>query len=383
MFFDRALITLAKPFGLLYVLIQYKTRFIIRFREITVLGYHVATKRNRIIVVYTKNHPRMNVVAQHAPEDLVFVKLTQRYKDNKLLKLLLSKVDAIYQDGPHPVSIETNHPRALEFEHRYFKQALVDDPKIKKIFVMSHYAKPDLVDPDHKIEVLYPAFPVIKHNKLRQKGDNSVMIFLSGSDATRKGVDILFSAFERVEASLSGEYQLSLVIASNYKAHSKFYPVTEACLERTRNAYLKSKSRSNVIFTPIYPPQLISYFYKKADIYVIPTRHDTPGMSILEAMSAGLPVITTGITSIPEFVAHGKNGFLIDVKDYDLRSDEYFEYAVAVMQNYLTILIKDAALRHNMGLNSIKRMETMFSLDYKIDRLASTFRSATMPNQNQ
>jgi len=209
------------------------------------------------------------------------------------------------------------------------------------------------------------------------------MIFLSGSDATRKGADILFSAFERIEASLSDEYHLSLVIASNYKAHSKFYPVTEACLARTRNAYIKSKSKNNVIFTPIYPPQLISYFYKKADIYVIPTRHDTPGMSILEAMSAGLPVITTGITSIPEFVEHGKNGFLIDVKDYDLRSDEYFEYAVAVMKNYLTTLIKDQSLRRNMGLNSIKRMETMFSLNYKIDRLASTFRSATMPNPNQ
>lgn len=381
MFFDRALITLAKPFGLLYVLMQYKSRVITKIREITVLSYRAATKRNRILVVYTKNHPRMNVVAQYAPEDIVFVKFTQQYNDNKLLKLLLSKVDAIYQDGPHPVSIKTDLPRALEFEHRYFKQELVDDPRIKKLFVMSHYAKPDLIDPEHKIEVLYPAFPTITHNKLREKTENSVMIFLSGSDATRKGADILFSAFERVQASLGDEYQLSLVIASNYKAHSKFYPVTEACLTRTRNAYTKSKSMSNVIFTPIYPPQLVSYFYKKADIYVIPTRYDTPGMSILEAMAAGLPVITTNITSIAEFVDHGKNGFLIDIKDYDLKSDDYFEYAVSVVQNHLSTLIMDASLRRNMGANSIKRMETMFSLDYKIEKLATTFRSATMPNR--
>jgi glycosyltransferase involved in cell wall biosynthesis len=164
-------------------------------------------------------------------------------------------------------------------------------------------------------------------------------------------------------------------MASNYKKHSEFFPVTEACLARTRNAYIQSKNRSNVIFTPIYPPQLISYFYGKADIYVMPTRYDTPGMSILEAMAAGLPVITTSITSIPEFVAHEKNGFLIDVKDYDLRSDEYFEYAVEEMQKYLTILIRDASLRRSMGLDSIRRMETMFSLDYKIDRLVSTIKS--------
>lgn len=375
MFLDRALIYFFKPLGILYVLIQYKSRLITRIREITTLGYYVVNKRNRKIIVYTKNHPRMNVVSENAPKHLVFAKLTQPYRDNRLMKFLLSKIDAIYQDSSHPVSIKTNHPRVLEYEHRYFKQDLVDDPDIKKIFVMSHYAKPDLLDPEKKIEVLYPAFPVKKKNVLRKKQDNSVMIFLSGSEATRKGVDILFSAFERIEPLLSNEYRLSLVMASNYKKHSEFFPVTEACLARTRNAYIQSKYRSNVIFTPIYPPQLISYFYGKADIYVMPTRYDTPGMSILEAMAAGLPVITTSITSIPEFVAHEKNGFLIDVKDYDLRSDEYFEYAVEEMQKYLTILIRDASLRRTMGLDSIRRMETMFSLDYKIDRLVSTFKS--------
>jgi len=375
MFPERALIALAKPLGLFFVLVQYKSRVIGKLREIAVLAYYAANKRNRTIIVYTKNHPRMNIVAKNAPRHLVFIKLTQQYRNNALLKRLLSRVDIIYQDGPHPVSIKTRHPRVLEFEHRHFEQALVDDPNIRKIFVMSHYAKPDLVDPDKKVEVLYPAFPAIRRNTARKKHNNSIMIFLSGSEATRKGADILFNAFERVEASLSGEYRLSLVMASNYKKHSSFFPVTEACLARTKDAYIKSKSRRNIIFTPVYPPRLVSYFYRRADIYVIPTRYDTPGMSILEAMSAGLPVITTGITSIPEFVSHGKNGFLIDVKNYDLRSDDYFEYAVEQMTCYLTTLIRDSSLRRDMGLESTKRMETLFSLAYKVDRLDSTFRS--------
>ncbi|GEM_PF-6114314 len=381
MFLDRALITLAKPLGILYVLVQYKSRLLAKLREVAVLAYYVASKGNRKIIVYTKNHPRMNIVARHAPDHLVFTRLTQQYHGNRLLTHLLKNVDAIYQDGPHPVTVRTSLPRVLEFEHRHFEQELVDDPDIRKIFVMSHYAKPDLVDPEKKIEVLYPSFPVVRKNRLREKKKNSVMIFLSGSDATRKGADILFSAFERVEATLSGDYQLSLVMASNYKKHTDFYPVSEACLARTRDAYLRSQSRSNVIFTPVYPPRLISYFYRKADIYVIPTRYDTPGMSILEAMAAGLPVITTGITSIPEFVAHGENGFLIDTGDYDLRSDEYFEHAVETTTTHLIALIQDMDLRMRMGRESTKRMETLFSLDYKIDRLDSVF--SLMANREQ
>ena len=379
MFLDRALIFFAKPFGYMYLLVQHRSPLVSKFKEIAVLGYHAVTKRNRIIIAYTKNHARMNIVAQNAPQKLIFVKFTQQYRESPLLKLLLSKVDVIYQDGPNPISIETNLPRVLEFEHRYFKQELVDNHQIKKIFVMSHYAKPDLVDPEKKIEVLYPAFPTFRNTNRRKRDDKSVMIFLSGGDATRKGVDILFNAFERVEASLPDEYKLRLVIASNYRKHTKFYPVTEECLTRTRNAYIKSKSKKNVIFTPIYPPQLVTYFYQKADIYVLPTRYDTPSMSIFEAMSAGLPIITTGITSIPELVEHGNNGFLIDVKDYDLRSPEYFEYAVETVQNYLSVLIRDASLRRDMGLKSKKRMETKFSLDYKIGRLNNVFQSAATP----
>ena len=377
MLFNKVLISLAKPFGYIYLLVQHRSPFISKLKEITVLAYQVATKRDRIIVAYTKNHARMNIVAQYAPRDFIFVKFTHQYRENLLLKYLLSKIDAVYQDGPHPISIGTSLPQALEFEHRYFKQELVDNPRIKKIFVMSHYAMPNLVDPTHKIEVLYPAFPTIKHINRHHRHEKSVTIFLSGGDATRKGVDILFSSFERVEALLPSEYKLKLIIASNYKKHTKFYPVTEECLARTRNAYVKSKSKKNVIFTPIHPPQLVAHFYRKADIYVLPTRYDTPGMSILEAMAAGLPIITTGITSIPEIVEHGKNGFLIDVKDYDLKSHDYFEYAVEVVTNYLTILIKDASLRREMGTYSTYLMDTRFSLDYKIDRLATIFRSAT------
>ena len=374
MLLSKIFVSLIKPLGFSYVLLQYKSSTLAKIREISWLAYYSLTKKKRILVAYTKNHPRMNVIANNAPDTIIYTKVTQNYKNNILFNLLLSKIDVIYQDGMHSVSVKNNKPRVLEFEHRYFKQALIDDVNIKKIFVMSHSARPKLVDPEDKIEILYPTFPIQKYTD-RPKSSKKLTIFMSGADAARKGADILFKAFENIEEKLAGQYKLNLIMAANYRKNTPFYRVTDKCMERTRRAYKKSRLKSNVIFSPVYPPSVVNHFYRRADIYVIPTRYDTPGMSILEAMSFGLPVVTTNITAIPELVIHEYNGYLIDVKDYDLRSEAYYDYAVIELEKYLTELIVDAELRREMGNNSLQRMRETLSFEYKKQRLEETFMS--------
>lgn len=90
-------------------------------------------------------------------------------------------------------------------------------------------------------------------------------------------------------------------------------------------------------------------------------------------MSSALPIIATNITAIPEMVKHGENGFLLDVKDFDVQSQEYFEYAVKELEKYLTILIEDALLRLKIGEASRKRVERKFNMEYKKKRLKTLF----------
>jgi glycosyltransferase involved in cell wall biosynthesis len=56
--------------------------------------------------------------------------------------------------------------------------------------------------------------------------------------------------------------------------------------------------------------------YQRYDIFVLPTR---PGEGIprvlLEAMAAGLPVVTTRVSGIASLIAHGENGLLVDHPD--------------------------------------------------------------------
>jgi glycosyltransferase involved in cell wall biosynthesis len=59
-------------------------------------------------------------------------------------------------------------------------------------------------------------------------------------------------------------------------------------------------------------PQLIELF-RRADIFVLPTRADCSPNVVAEALGSGLPIIATRMGGIPELVQEGVNGFLVSV----------------------------------------------------------------------
>lgn len=55
---------------------------------------------------------------------------------------------------------------------------------------------------------------------------------------------------------------------------------------------------------------------KKIAVFVLPTRSEGLGISVLEAMSMGVPVIATAVGGIPELVRHNHTGILVRRDDY-------------------------------------------------------------------
>ena len=55
-------------------------------------------------------------------------------------------------------------------------------------------------------------------------------------------------------------------------------------------------------------------YYSAFDIFVLPTLTEGQGITVLEAMSFELPVITTSVGGITEFVRHKKNGLLVPIQ---------------------------------------------------------------------
>ena len=55
--------------------------------------------------------------------------------------------------------------------------------------------------------------------------------------------------------------------------------------------------------------------YASGDAFVFPSRTETLGLVLLEAMAAGCPVVAANSGGIPDIVTNGENGFLFDPKD--------------------------------------------------------------------
>ena len=52
-----------------------------------------------------------------------------------------------------------------------------------------------------------------------------------------------------------------------------------------------------------------------ADLFLLPSEYESFGLAALEAMAAGVPVITTNAGGLSEINIHGETGFIGDVGD--------------------------------------------------------------------
>ncbi|MCW4047425.1 MAG: glycosyltransferase family 4 protein [Candidatus Bathyarchaeota archaeon] len=67
----------------------------------------------------------------------------------------------------------------------------------------------------------------------------------------------------------------------------------------------------NIVFTGYYPDRKLPRLYQAADVFAFSTFYENLPFAVLEALSTGLPVVTTRVGGIPEMIENGRNGFLV------------------------------------------------------------------------
>lgn len=108
---------------------------------------------------------------------------------------------------------------------------------------------------------------------------------------------------------------------------------------------------------PVVYHHLGSY-YGSADVFVSPTRQDTWGVAVLEAMAFGKPVLCSKYAGSRQMVAHGENGFIFDPYDTQQLAD------------YMAKFIVDEYLAKRLGASSLEKM-TLLTPAHAADVLAN------------
>jgi glycosyltransferase involved in cell wall biosynthesis len=126
----------------------------------------------------------------------------------------------------------------------------------------------------------------------------------------------------------------------------------------------RSRSISIISETPETP-----VYYSAADIYCCTSRVETFPRVILEAMAAGLPIVTTPVFGIVEQVRDGRNAFF------------YHPGNPKELANKIMCLAQDAALRSRMAAESPTVLDTLIDHDSWIDSYARVLREAWLSGQ--
>ncbi|RJP75585.1 MAG: glycosyltransferase family 1 protein [Desulfobacteraceae bacterium] len=118
-------------------------------------------------------------------------------------------------------------------------------------------------------------------------------------------------------------------------------------LDEMKSAVQKNNLEDNIFF--LGHRNDVDFFYANAMIYFQPSLIENHSISVVEAMSYGLPCIVSNAGGMPESVIHGTTGYIADPGD------------VGVFADRILTLFKNQKLREKMGLAGKKRAQDNFS----------------------
>jgi D-inositol-3-phosphate glycosyltransferase len=70
-----------------------------------------------------------------------------------------------------------------------------------------------------------------------------------------------------------------------------------------------------VRFVPPQPHEVISTYYRAADVCLVPSRSESFGLVALESAACGTPVVASNVGGLTTLVDHGRTGFLVDRRE--------------------------------------------------------------------
>lgn len=168
------------------------------------------------------------------------------------------------------------------------------------VIVASSLTRRSLTDfgiPAERITVVPYGAPT-EYFKPRPRNDSKFRVVFVGRVSPPKGIHYLVDAWTQLGLK---DAELMLIGAMHFP----------------RDWWAKHAASPTIKHVPPVPHHLLNDYYAQADVFVFPSLVDGFGLVLLEAMSCGVPVITTNHTGGPDILTEGRDGFVVPVRDVE------------------------------------------------------------------
>jgi UDP-glucose:(heptosyl)LPS alpha-1,3-glucosyltransferase len=191
---------------------------------------------------------------------------------------------------------------------------LINNKRCRKLLPVSCMTKEKLlqnydVEPD-RIEVIHPGVDIETFEGLDREycrreirkefdiGPSDIVILFVSMNFEIKGLDYVIDGIAKLK-SLKPETAVKLLVVGKGN-HDKF-----------RKQAQDASAGKSIIFAGVRKEDLRN-IYMASDIFMMLSRFDTFGISVLEAMAASLPVIVSGNVGAKDVIRESENGFVVD-----------------------------------------------------------------------
>jgi len=166
---------------------------------------------------------------------------------------------------------------------------------------------------------------------------------------------IIFGVLSRVEANKGLEWLIKVFIEKFNSNKVELRIAGDGPHMGKLKEMLDSSNVKNIVLKGFVHD--VDQFLEELDVFVLPSKFESFPLSILEAMSVGLPIIATDSGGVSEMVKTNYNGFLIKYND---------DYSLS---NAIETLLTNAEARLTFGMNSMNLVQDKFDIEIQIFKI--------------
>jgi D-inositol-3-phosphate glycosyltransferase len=187
-----------------------------------------------------------------------------------------------------------------------------------------------------------------------------------GRMVKRKGVDNVIRALAKVRKA--GLPVKLMIVGGDSDAAD---PVTHPEIARLQDIARSKGVDRHVIFAGRKKRDILKYYYAAADVFITTPWYEPFGITPLEAMACGTPVIGSNVGGIKYSVEEGKTGYLVPPEDPDALAVKIYE------------LLQDTTTLEKMRRNAIRRVQFHFTWTKVAAKMKALYDKILTPDEQE